>query len=47
MINTAVFQEFALGTYGVGVALSTVLFLLMVGVSILIIWMMNKGGLET
>ncbi len=46
VMNTAVFREFALGTYGVGVALSTVLFVVMGVVSVLVIRLMNRGEVE-
>lgn len=42
VINTAVFKEFALGTYGVGTALSTILFIFMGIVSILLVKLMSR-----
>ncbi len=46
VINTAIFKEFALGTYGLGTALSTLLFVFMVVVSVLLLKMMSKRELE-
>lgn len=46
VINTAVFKEFALGTYGVGAALSTLLFLLMAAVSVFLLRMMYLKEVE-
>ena len=46
VINTAIFKEFALGTYGMGTALSTLLFVFMVVVSVLLLKIMSKRELE-
>lgn len=46
VINTAVFKEFALGTYGVGTALSTLLFLFMAVVSVFLLRMMYQKEVE-
>jgi len=46
VINTAVFKEFALGTYGLGTALSTLLFAFMVLISLLLLKVMGRRELE-
>lgn len=46
VINTAVFKEFALGTYGVGSALSTILFIFMGLISILLVRLMSRREVE-
>ena len=47
VINTAIFKEFALGyLWPVGTALSTLLFVFMVVVSVLLLKMMSKRELE-
>ncbi|MCX7796596.1 MAG: sugar ABC transporter permease [bacterium] len=42
VINTAIFKEFALGTYGIGTALSTILFVFMGLISIILVKLMSK-----
>lgn len=42
VINTAVFKEFALGTYGVGTALSTILFIFMGFISVILVKLMSR-----
>lgn len=46
VINTAVFQEFARGTYGVGTALSTLLFVFMAVVGLFIVRFLNQREVE-
>lgn len=46
VINTAVFKEFALGTYGIGTALSTILFIFMGLISILLVRLMSRREVE-
>ncbi|MGB9682260.1 MAG: carbohydrate ABC transporter permease [bacterium] len=46
VINTAIFREFALGTYGVGTALSTILFVFMGIISIFTVGAMNRREVE-
>jgi raffinose/stachyose/melibiose transport system permease protein len=46
VINTAVFKEFADGTYGVGTALSTLLFVFMAVIGLFIVRIMNRREVE-
>lgn len=46
VINTAVFKEFALGTYGIGSALSTILFVFLGFISIFLVRLMNRREIE-
>jgi len=46
VVNTVVFREFAMGTYGVGTALSTLLFMFMAMTGVIIIRRLNREVVE-